>query len=245
MSPDLTPDGLDAFARDYYLASDIADIDIEDLQQELSMDLIAETVAGAERVLELGYGVGITTRALRERGVPIEVIEGSPLLAARARERHEGLVVHEGLFEDWTPEQPYDAVLALHVVEHVDDPLRLLGHVRDWIVPGGTIVVVVPNAESLHRRIGVRMGLQPELDTLSERDVLVGHQRVYTLDALAGDLEAAGFSARRRFGWFLKTLPNSMMLGFPPEMLTALFTISGELDPSLLANIGIAATKPA
>lgn len=89
------------------------------------------------------------------------------------------------------------------------------------------------------------MGLQPELDTLSERDVLVGHQRVYTLDALAGDLEAAGFSARRRFGWFLKTLPNSMMLGFPPEMLTALFTISGELDPSLLANIGIAATKPA
>lgn len=240
----LTTKHLDEFARRYYLSDEVADIGIEDLQQEMSIDLIAEAIAGCDRVLEMGYGMGVTTRALRERGYEIEVVEGSTLLVEQARARHPELVIHEGLFEDWMPEEPYDAVLALHVAEHVDDPVTVLGHVRRWLRPGGRLVVVVPNAESLHRRIGVRMGLQPALDTLSERDRLVGHQRVYALDELRADIAAAGLTPERDFGWFLKTLPNAMMLDFPEGMLKALFTISGELDPRLLANIGVVARRP-
>ena len=239
----LDASGLDDYAREYYLSNDVADHDIEDLQQELSIDLIADAVQGCERVLEMGYGMGLTTRALRERGIALDVLEGSPLLAQTAREAHPGLTVHEGMFERWTPSKPYDAVLALHVVEHVDDPAPLLAHMRDWVKPGGRLVVVVPNAESLHRRLAVRMGLQPALDSLSPRDHLVGHQRVYSLDGLASDVQAAGFAVQRELGWFLKTLPNGMMLDFPAELLQALFTISEELEPRMLANIGVVARR--
>jgi SAM-dependent methyltransferase len=241
----LTATGLDEYARTYYLADDVADTGIEDVQQELSIDLIAGAIAGAGRVLEMGYGMGLTTRALRERGFDLEVLEGSPLLAATARDVHPGLTVHEGMFERWTPDAPYDAVLALHVAEHVDDPVALLSHLRDWVRPGGRLVVVVPNAESLHRRLAVHMGLQPQLDTLSPRDHLVGHQRVYTLDGLAADVAAAGFVPADELGWFLKTLPNSMMLDYPPELLEALFTVSADLEPRMLANIGVVADRPA
>jgi SAM-dependent methyltransferase len=241
----LTAAGLDEYARTYYLADDVADTDIEDLQQELSIDLIAGAVAGADRVLEMGYGMGLTTRDLTARGFAIEVLEGSPLLAAQARAAHPGLTVHEGMFEAWVPAEPYDAVLALHVAEHVDDPVALLSHLRGWVKPGGRLVVVVPNAESLHRRLAVRMGLQPALDTLSPRDHLVGHQRVYTLDGLKADVAAAGFTPSGELGWFLKTLPNSMMLDYPPALLEALFTVSEELAPRLLANIGVVADRPA
>jgi SAM-dependent methyltransferase len=241
----LTAPGLDEYARTYYLADDVADTGIEDVQQELSIDLIAGAIAGSGRVLEMGYGMGLTTRALRERGFAIDVLEGSPLLAATARAAHPGLAVHEGMFEQWTPEEPYDAVLALHVAEHVDDPVALLSRVHDWVRPGGRIVVVVPNAESLHRRLAVRMGLQPQLDTLSPRDHLVGHQRVYTLDGLTDDVRAAGFAPTGELGWFLKVLPNSMMLDHPPALLEALFTVSEELAPRMLANIGVIADRPA
>lgn len=235
---------LDRFARDYYLSGTVDDEAIEDLQQVRSLDLLASAVAGCERVLELGYGMGRTTTGLRERGVAIDVLEGSPLLAARARAAHPGLTVHEGLFEDWTPPAAYDAVLALHVAEHVDDPRALLRRIASWVRPGGRVVVVVPNAESLHRRLAVRMGLQPRLDSLSPRDALVGHQRVYALDELRADVEAAGLRCDRELGWFLKTLPNAMMLDFPPALLEALFSVSEELDPRLLANIGVVAERP-
>lgn len=245
-APALDADALDAYARRYYLnQDDVADLHVEDLQQEHSADLIADAVTGCDRVLELGYGVGLMTRALRSRGVPIEVLEGSPLLAAAARTEHPDLVVHEGLFESFVPAEPVDAVLALHVVEHVDDPAALLSHLASWLRPGGRLVVVVPNAESLHRRLAVRMGLQPALDSLSPRDHLVGHQRVYTLDGLRDDVAAAGLAPVAELGWFLKTLPNSMMLDWPRELLIALNQISDELEPRQLANIGLVATKGA
>lgn len=244
MSTALSPDALDAYAHEYYLNRDgVSDLHVEELQQEHSAALVAEAVAGCARVLELGVGTGQMTRALRGRGVPIEVVEGSPVLAARARADVPGLVVHEAMFEGFVPDEPFDAVLALHVVEHVDDPRAMLAHLATWLRPGGRLVVVVPNAESLHRRLAVRMGLQEHLDSLSPRDHLVGHQRVYTLDELRGDVEASGFACVAEHGWFLKTLPNAMMLDWPAELLVALNEISAELDPRLLANIMLVAER--
>lgn len=238
----LTAEALDDYARQYYLA-DLADLDIEEQQQALSMRLVADAVRGRERVLEMGYGTGLTVRELGRLGVPIEVLEGSPLLAREARERHPGLRVHEGMFEAYTPGPVYDAVLALHVAEHVDDPPALFAHVATWLRPGGRFVVAVPNAESLHRRLAVSMGLQERLDSLSARDHVLGHQRVYTLDELRRDVESAGLRVVDELGWFIKTLPNAMMLDWDRELLKALFDVSQDLPPSALANIAVVAER--
>lgn len=241
----LTPEALDAYAETYYLNAEIADVDIEELGQRLSVERTLQTIAGARRVLEMGYGTGLITGELLARGVPIEVLEGSPKLCEVARVRHgaAGLAVHEALFEEFAPAEPYEAVLAMHIAEHVDDPVALFEMVHRWLTPGGAIVVVVPNAESLHRRLAVRMGLQEHLDDLSPRDHLVGHQRVYDLHRLRADLARAGFTAEEEFGYQLKTVPNSMMAEWPEELLAALIEISGEIPPAILANIGIRATR--
>jgi 2-polyprenyl-3-methyl-5-hydroxy-6-metoxy-1,4-benzoquinol methylase len=241
----LTPEALDAYAETYYLNDEIADVDIEELGQRLSLDRTLQTIAGARRVLEMGYGTGLITGELLARGVPIEVLEGSPKLCEVARTRHgaAGLLVHGALFEEFAPPEPYEAVLAMHIAEHVDDPVALFEMVHHWLSPGGAIVVVVPNAESLHRRLAVRMGLQEHLNDLSPRDHLVGHQRVYDLDRLRADLAQAGFTAREEFGYQLKTVPNSMMAEWPEELVAALVEISEEIPPAMLANIGIRATR--
>ena len=237
----LTPAALDRYARSYYLSDQIADIDIEERAQRLSAPRVAAAVGDARRVLDMGYGTGEMAGELLARGLEAEVVEGSPLLAEEARTRHPGLVVHPEMFEDFDPGPVYDAVLALHVMEHVDHPLELMNRVRRWLAPGGSLVVVVPNRHSLHRRLAVLMGLQAELGDLSARDHLVGHRRVYGLDTLGADLAAAGFVVREEFGFTLKTVPNAMMLDWPPDLMDALTRISPELPAGLLANIGVRA----
>ncbi len=239
----LTAAALDAYADAYYLNPAIADVDIEELGQRLSIPRTIRALHGARRVLEMGYGTGLVTGELLTRGTSIEVVEGSPKLCAVARAQHPSLVVHEALFEDFAPAEPYDAVLALHIAEHVDDPVALFATVRRWLAPGGAIVVMVPNAQSLHRRLAVRMGLQAQLDDLSPRDHLVGHQRVYDLPRLRDDLRTAGLEPTEEFGYQLKTVPNGMMGDWPADLHTALVDISEELPPAMLANIGVRAVR--
>lgn len=241
----LTPQALDSFARTYYMNNQIDDVDIEEMAQRESFPMILKNLRGTSRVLEMGFGTGCMTQELIDAGINVEIVEGSPILSEVARERHPGLVVHCDLFETFTPNESYDAVLALHVLEHVDDPVGLASHIRTWLRPEGSLIAVTPNKDSLHRRLAVLMGLQPELCTLSERDLLVGHQRVYGFDTLERDLKSAGFDIGGAFGYFLKMLPNSMMLDFPVELLTACNQISSELEPSMLANIGLCAQRPA
>lgn len=241
----LTPNKLDDFATTYYLNDGVRDIYIEELQQQLSLPRVLQSVGAASRVLEMGFGTGLVTGALLDRGVKAEVVEGSPALRdiAVARHGHQGLVVHLAMFEEFEPDEPYDMVMALHVLEHVDDPQEMLAKVASWLVPGGAIVAVTPNRQSVHRNLAVRMGLQPALDTLSARDDLVGHQRVYGLDTLRAELEQADFHVDDEFGYFLKSLPNSMMLDYSQPLLEALNAISEEVPPHLLANIGVRGVK--
>lgn len=244
MSTDLSPADLDRFASTYYLNADIEDVDIEELAQQHSIPMIVDALGDVDRVLEMGYGTGLITRELLDAGVPVEVVEGSPALRVHAMEQHPGLVVHLGMFESFVPDEPYDAVLALHVLEHVDRPGDLLSHLTSWVKPGGLFVAVTPNAESIHRRLGVAMGLQEKLDDLSERDHLVGHQRVYTLAELRDELTAGGLEVVSDFGYFVKPLANSQMLGWSRAVLDGLNAISGEVPSALCANIGVVARRP-
>jgi trans-aconitate methyltransferase len=234
---------LDAYARDYYLGRAADDLDIEERQQQLSLERLHPHLHG--RILELGFGTGEMTASLRAAGFETAIVEGSPLLVEEARRRHPGVEVHEGFFETFSPPAPFDCLLAAHVFEHVEDPPALMEHLRSWLVPGGTLVAVVPNAASLHRRLAVHMGLQQAQDDLSERDRLVGHRRVYTVEQLSDELGAAGFEVAAVTGWFLKVVPNGMMLDWPPALIDALFAVSGELEPQQLANIAVVAKRPA
>jgi SAM-dependent methyltransferase len=240
---DLTPDKLDEFAEQYYLNAEVADVDIEEMGQQRSLDRTLQALHGAQRVLEMGYGTGLVTGELLARGVDIEVVEGSPRLAQVAAQKHadRGLVVHTAMFEDFVPDEPYDAILALHIAEHVADPVALFRQMRSWLRPDGAVVVMVPNAQSLHRRLAVRMGFQSKLDDLSDRDRLVGHLRVFDFAGLTADLSEAGFTVTEQFGYQLKTVPNSMMLDWPDTLIAALIDISPEIPPAMLANIAVRA----
>lgn len=245
MSPHLTSEDLDGYADRYYLNEAIEDVDIEELAQTYSIPSILAATEGCPRLLEMGYGTGLIATKLLEAGRSLDVLEGSSRLIDFAGERHQGQPIEfvHSMFETFVPDEPYDAVLALHVLEHVDEPVVVARQIAGWLRSGGTIVAVTPNSRSLHRMLGVAMGLQEQLDDLSERDHLVGHQRVYDLDGLRADLQSAGFEVTGEFGYFLKPLSNRQMLDWPDEVLEGFNKLATQVPADLCANIGLVARK--
>lgn len=236
----LTKKRLDQIAADYHTADNVPDKSIEDALQVHSLGWIREQLADCETVLELGYGEGIVTEHLVTSGKTVTQLEGSSILVKKVQDRYGSRVssVH-GLFEEFTPNQRFDAVLASHVLEHVDEPVALLKRMRSWVKPGGRVLIIVPNSESIHRRLAVLMGLQPRPDSLSARDMLVGHQRVYSLSGLLAHVNAGGFDVISARGFFFKPLANSMMLHFSPPLIEAMNEIASSMPAEWLANLGL------
>lgn len=238
----VTTQRLDEIAADYHTSENVPDKFIEDALQEHSLAWIGQQLASCRHVLELGYGEGIVTEFLVRSGKRLTQIEGSAVLVEKVKARYGDRVdcVHT-LFEDYTPTRRFDAVLASHVLEHVDDPVALLRHMRSWLRPSGRMIIIVPNSESIHRRLAVLMGLQPRLDTLSPRDHLVGHQRVYSLKELLADVKRGGYNVKRTRGFFFKPLSNGMMLQFTPPLIKAMNDIAATMPAEWLANLGVVA----
>lgn len=236
----LTKEELNKIAVEYHDQDIMADKFIEDECQYYTYNWVFSHINESDSILELGYGEGNFTSELVSRGFNPVVLDGSDLLLQKAKNIHgDKISIEHALFEEFIPEQKFDCVLATHVLEHVDEPVSLLEHMKKWLNPNGKIIIIVPNKESIHRQLAVLMGLQPALDTLGARDHLVGHQRVYSLETLEADVVAADYKVADSAGFFLKTLPNSMMLGYSKELVIALNQISPMMPKNLLANIGM------
>lgn len=241
---------IEDFAQNIYLNQALVQNNrVEDLMDICALEQLlqlANLQGHTQPILEMGYGTGLNLRELVERhGLHIDMVEGSEALCAQARALYgERIGVFCSFFEHFTSKKKYDHILAMHVLEHVDSPVQVLQQMRHALSPHGRIIALVPNALSLHRRLAVHMGLQEQLDTLSERDHLVGHQRVFTPNSLAASFTQAGFVIEQTFGFGIKLLPYSMMADWSDELIRACVQISPDLPAELLGNIGLIAKLP-
>ncbi|MFA7342820.1 MAG: class I SAM-dependent methyltransferase [Terrimicrobiaceae bacterium] len=97
-------------------------------------------------VLDVGCGAGDNARILKAAG---KVVDGITLSASERDEASKfcrGVVIHN--LEQGLPaglSGSYDLVLCSHVLEHICWPNKLLHDIRDRLVPGGLLVVALPN----------------------------------------------------------------------------------------------------
>jgi tRNA (cmo5U34)-methyltransferase len=87
---------------------------------ELQEQTIAAVPAPPQRVLELGVGTGETSRALLARYPDAEItgLDSSPEMVFHARES--GIEVRLARMEDPLPDGPWDLVIAVLSVHHLD-----------------------------------------------------------------------------------------------------------------------------
>lgn len=106
------------------------------------------------RVLDVGCMYGYLLEEARARGVKAAV--GVELSSAPAKDASErGLDVFCGTIEAFAEKrpEPFDLVVAQHVLEHVSDLSSFLDTAKKLVAPGGQLCICVPNFDARARRL--------------------------------------------------------------------------------------------
>ena len=205
---------------------------------------IARAVNDPRSVLDLGLGHGFATEIFSGKAGRHVVLEGSPAVIQnfklRFPDNRSELV--ETYFEEFETDERFDLIVMGFILEHVDDPLLILTRFRKFLAPGGKLFVAVPNAEVLNRRLGNLAGMLPDMQSLSENDLLLGHKRYFTIDSLTKLASDAGYKIEEMEGIYLKPFATSqiMSLNLKEEIIHALCEIGigyPELSCGLLAQL--------
>jgi 2-polyprenyl-3-methyl-5-hydroxy-6-metoxy-1,4-benzoquinol methylase len=104
-------------------------------------------------LLDIGCGSGTFLSLAEERGFSCHGMDVSESAAAAARRQY-GLAVRQGRIGnlDWDGLK-FDFVTMFHVLEHLRNPEESLKYVASLLKARGSLIIQVPNAESLQARI--------------------------------------------------------------------------------------------
>ena len=104
------------------------------------------------RLLDVGCGPGDFVLAVGKLHWQADGIEISRRQVEAGLRRGAALSVCED-FSHYTGAAPYDAITFNHVLEHVRSPRAYLQQARKLLKPDGTLIIAVPNYNSLSRRV--------------------------------------------------------------------------------------------
>ncbi len=188
----------------------------------------------ARSLLSLGIGHQVVSRAfiadVAARLDRYVIVEGSADIIAKFRADLDAppcLDLVHGWFEEYASDQPFDTIEMGFVLEHVDDPAAIVSRYVDMLADGGRLYAAVPNARSLHRRLGHDAGMLDDMFALSDADHALGHKRYFDLESLHRLLVDQGLEILSSTGIFLKPLSTGQLrsLALPPEIAKALYSV--------------------
>lgn len=161
-------------------------------------------------LLELGSFKGDFTRKFLPYFNDVTCVEASDEAAAIAKaEFGDQVKIVNSLFETVNLPTKYENIVLTHVLEHIDDPVKVLKRINDeWLSDTGRFFLVCPNANAPSRQIAVKMGLITHNSAITPAESDHGHHITYTLDTLERDAKAAGLKVVYRSGIFFKALAN-------------------------------------
>jgi len=135
----------------------------------------------AEQVLDVGAGYGFMEELIQktQRRISLYGIDISPLGIRKLRSRFKGKFEVADLREIPYPDNMFNAVFALEVLEHIPptDALSALKELRRVLMRGGILIVSVPTNETIND-----FSKNPS-----------GHLRIYTPELIRAELLLAGF----------------------------------------------------
>jgi 2-polyprenyl-3-methyl-5-hydroxy-6-metoxy-1,4-benzoquinol methylase len=113
---------------------------------------IVNRFAKGKNLLDIGCGTGYFPAFMKQKGYRVAGVETDPKARAFA-EKEFGITVYSPSdFINHKIEGRFDVITLWHVLEHLDDFNLYLEKMLEQLTPGGTLVVALPNCNSLDAR---------------------------------------------------------------------------------------------
>lgn len=171
------------------------DATVDTKNANTSHSVMIDIVGGHKRVLDVGCATGYLGEALTTRGCTVTGIELDLEAAEVAKGRLSRVVVGDiaSLDLDQTfGTERFDVAVLGDVIEHVVEPAALLARVSSLLVPGGSVVLSVPNVGHGSVRLALLQGRWQYRDLgLLDRT----HLRFFTRDGVDALVREAGLVA--------------------------------------------------
>jgi glycosyltransferase involved in cell wall biosynthesis len=181
-----------------------------------------------ERVLEIGAGIGNLTENL----VPRQMYWASDvnphylqsLTKLKPTRPYLKVMRTDALAAETFPEEQFDTVVCLNVMEHLENDLLALENIRKILEEHGRAIVLVPNGPQLYGTL----------------DKVLGHLRRYTREQIVDVCERAGFTVEKvlkfnRFGapgwwWNGRILKSETFPLWQMKLLNLLMPVMRRID---------------
>ncbi len=106
------------------------------------------------RLLDLGCSIGIFCGRAAAAGWKATGLDTSVWAIEQAGNEFPTVIFINGTIEEAIfPEDSFELVTLWDVLEHVTDPQAVLQKIIPWVVPGGWVMMNLPNCESLTARV--------------------------------------------------------------------------------------------
>lgn len=105
----------------------------------------------------------------------------------------------------------YDLIVCSSLLHEVEQPKKLINAITQICNDGTVVHINVPNANSMHRLLGVSMGLIHEVHDKTENNILMQQNVVFDKHSLRQIVEDNGLHVIEEGGIFIKPFSHSQM----------------------------------
>lgn len=150
------------------------------------LPFLKKNIPTRSRICDLGCGDGYASSKLAREGFQVTGIDVSEEMITKARKQAEGTptaFIRSDISSIPTPEESFDAVMAINSLEWTESPLSVLGEIKRILTPEGVACIgilgptAMPRVNSYRRLYGEKVicnTMMPwELEKLAEENGLV------------------------------------------------------------------------
>lgn len=128
---------------------------IQPVVAESAEMVVSRATTGGKKILDIGCGYGFFLNEMRVRGWDVKGLEVSKTGRDFAQNRWNFQVYAEPLETLAVPQDTFDVITLLYVIEHIYDPLALLKEVNRILKPGGLVLVRWPHTTPIVQILGL------------------------------------------------------------------------------------------
>lgn len=168
------------------------------------------------QILEIGPGYNALSMDLFV-GAQVTMIEPSkPLFEHNLlilKDNRYARVLHLDIqdFVALEPNAKFDLVILSSVLHEFLDPRKELQRICSVMISGGSLILVVPNNQSVHRLFGVTMGILPSTDSQTETERIMQQNTNFSVSSLSALVSDVGFEISFCTTHFVKPHTHSQM----------------------------------